>query len=46
MDAVSALVNLGFNPQVSSKTVREIVAGQGDISLKDVIKQSLKALQR
>jgi len=49
MDAVSALVNLGFNPQLSSKTVREILNGPGgkvNGSLASVIKRALKNLQR
>ncbi len=47
MDAVSALVNLGFNAQLSSKTVREILsAPEANSSLASVIKRALKDLQR
>jgi len=46
-DAVSALVNLGFKPQESSKAVRKILAESPDSPvLKDIIKTALKSLQR
>lgn len=46
-DAVSALINLGFKPQESSKTVRSILAKAPENPvLKDVIKTALKSLQR
>ncbi len=46
-DAVSALMNLGFKPQESSKTVRKILSDSPENPmLKDVIKVALKSLQR
>jgi len=46
-DAVSALMNLGFKPQESSRTVRKILSDSPETStLKDVIKIALKSLQR
>jgi len=46
-DAVSALINLGFKPQESSKAVRKILTESPDSPvLKDIIKTALKSLQR
>jgi len=46
-DAVSALVNLGFNPQESAKTVRRILSESPEATaLEDVIKLALKTLQK
>lgn len=46
-DAVSALMNLGFNPQESSKAVRKILSESPEASaLENVIKVALKSLQR
>ncbi len=46
-DAVSALINLGFKPQESSKVVRRILTeGRESFTLKDVVRIALKSLQR
>jgi len=46
-DAVSALLNLGFNPQESAKVVRKILAETPETrALEDVIKVALKSLRR
>ncbi len=46
-DAVSALVNLGFNPQEAAKTVRKILSESSEgNALKDVIKLALKTLRK
>ncbi len=46
-DAVSALMNLGFKPQESSKAVRKILSDfPGQPLLKDVIRLALKTLQK
>ena len=44
-DAISALINLGYRPQEVKKTVKEYAAKhQGNISLGDLIRESLKGL--
>lgn len=43
-DAVQALVSLGFNENEASKCVADLVSRKQDISLEEIIKESLKIL--
>ncbi|KAB2841414.1 MAG: Holliday junction branch migration protein RuvA, partial [Melioribacteraceae bacterium] len=40
-DAVAALTNLGYNQKNAEKIVRDILSGEPDISIEDLIKKAL-----
>jgi Holliday junction DNA helicase RuvA len=43
-DAITALVNLGYNQKVAERAVRAITDGNPDISIEDLIKETLVSL--
>lgn len=43
-EALSALINLGFNKNVAEKGINRILKNQPDLSIEEVIKQSLKGI--
>jgi len=45
-DAVAALTNLGYNQKNAEKIVRDILSGEPDISIEDLIKKALSEFNR
>jgi Holliday junction DNA helicase RuvA len=45
-DAVAALVRLGYSPAQAQDAVRVVAAGEGDLSLETLVRQSLSRLSK
>ncbi len=45
-EALSALINLGYNKSIAEKTVKDILVSESNISLEDLIKKSLINLNK
>lgn len=45
-DAVAALIGLGYNQKIADKIIRNIITNNPQISLEDLIKESLKNLNK
>jgi Holliday junction DNA helicase RuvA len=45
-DAVAALIGLGYNHKTADSVIRNLIDGNSEISLEDLIKESLKKLNK